>query len=374
MATYNNEYYAKQQQYPSQSILNASNISIKNHKNETVTTNMYDFSNDFLGIPKNGKASVSNSFNRFKHTEGLDYSSSNITYVFFTRPHMNLMYNNTIQDSFIRSMQGSSPDSTAHQVLRNLDGLAEGASDSDNTFNYILSNSVESFETKDNILKTKDLAENFSGGKLTLGDSMTDSLMSDTFTINYTEYSDMSITIMHKVWVDYIHMVKKNMAAPYICKKSPNATAHAATSNGTGYNTGTDGATRTVDYVKDKIIDYACSVYVFRLAEDGMTIKYYAKYTGVFPTTIPYSAFSYTAGENKLKQLSISYTYSFKEDMNPEILKEFKLLTSQPVKDSQDKIPQLKYNWCDSVYITQREGFNGNTDNLLIFKKNNKSK
>ena len=140
----------------------------------------------------------------------------------------------------------------------------------------------------------------------------------------------MSITLLHKVWVDYINAVKINRISP---------------SRGTSSD--------STDYILEKKVDYASSVYYFLLDADGCTIKYYAKYTGVFPTNVPYSAMSFKLGESNIKKLSIQYQYSFKEDLNPEILDEFIKLTYSNDMPKRDNDFRADKTWFNYVRITR---------------------
>ena len=304
-------------------------------------------------------------FNTFRVSEGIDYFSSNITYIFFTKPMMNLISPKNINDDFIRSLQVSEPSSTSHLILEQLDAL----SSTSGCFNMLLSNTAESFDLKDNILKTKEVGETRMGSKIILGDNSMESYNSDSFTIQYTELSDMSITKMHKTWVDYIHLVKHNEAAPYMCKSTEGANALSAPKakddTSKYYYSYTQNQSTSRDFVQDKVLDYVCSVYYFRTAEDGCTLKYWAKYTGVFPLNVPFSAMSFSMGENKLKQLSVNYTYSFKEDMNTAILLEFQhLCNNSGWKFPTGQITDIRDNWAYGVCLDP-------TFTKLIFIGNN---
>lgn len=274
-----------------------------------------------------------NQINRFRNNEGQDYLASGVGYVFMTKPHLNIALNEKIGDAFINSIKRSSSE-TAKQIVADLDGLHGGGTHT--KFINLITNSVEAFETKDISLKTRDIGETFLGEKLYWGDTMFESMGGDNFTLEFTEYSDMSITLLHKTWVDYIHAVKTNKIQPY------RADMH--------------GNTTGVDYVKLRMVDYASSLYYFLLDVDGQTIKYFAKYTGVFPVSVPYSAMSFNLGESHVKKLNIQYQYSFKEDMDPRILDEFAYLTDSGISEKYDKYiddNNLQNNWRDKVGISK---------------------
>lgn len=271
-----------------------------------------------------------NHINRFRNVEGTDYFSSGIAYVFMTKPHLNLAKQKDIYDPFLRMMRDGNSE-LCKQTIANLDAKYGNG---DGKFINIITNSAETFETKDNILKTKEDGETWVGDKIVFGDNQTESLGADTFNIEYTEYNDMALTYLHKTWVDYIHAVKRNKLHPY---KSTDT-----------YNTG------GCDYVQLKIIDYVSSVYYFVLDPDGHTIRYFSKYTGVFPTSIPYSAMSFKLGDSNLRKLNITYQYSFKEDLDPRILDEFAALSGTVENDfTYINDGKLHNNWRSGVAISE---------------------
>jgi len=260
-------------------------------------------------------------FNRFRLTSEADYSTSGISYVFFTKPHLNIKKQPNTYDSFINSLKNAA--GIGAKITNSLDG--KNSSEGTN-FIALLTNSVESFDTKDTTIDTEEVADNFLGDKMILPMTTISSVTADNFSVEYNEYSDLSIMLLHKVWVDYMHLVKRGSLSPYKDDKIG------------------------LDYIKDKIIDYVSSVYYFRMAEDGQKIKYFSKYTGVFPTNVPYSAMSFHLGDTGVKKVTIQYAYSFKEDMKLEILDDFQSLCSNNViSHSYDTI---KDNWKGYVNLS----------------------
>lgn len=74
------------------------------------------------------------------------------------------------------------------------------------------------------------------------------------------------------------------------------------------------------NYIIYKIIHDQMAVYKIVVEDDGETILYYAKYWGVYPTTVPRDSFSEINTELKY---SVSFNASFVEDMDPMILADF---------------------------------------------------
>ena len=69
------------------------------------------------------------------------------------------------------------------------------------------------------------------------------------------------------------------------------------------------------------------SIYYFVLNPDGKTIKYWIKYTGCYPTEIPSTSLQYNRGSSENVELNLTFQYTLKEEMNPDILKEFNLIS-----------------------------------------------
>lgn len=79
------------------------------------------------------------------------------------------------------------------------------------------------------------------------------------------------------------------------------------------------------EMINDGILDYTSSIYYFVLEPDGKTLKFWSKYTGCWPTLIPYEELSYSRGDHSVSDLSLSFSYNSREDMNPSILEDFNI-------------------------------------------------
>lgn len=244
-----------------------------------------------LGIEKTSH-SYYNSFNRFKNHEGMDFLESGIGYFFFTKPQLNLSGQDEsllkIHYPFIYMYK----DKAAYTNMFN-----------GRNFVYPLTNLGTGFDTHDIVMETDEYSNTFRGYKMVAPTTTVKSEVAGDFSINYLETSDMYVTTYHKIWLDYIQGVREGVLKPI-----PGAIK--GLSNKTGKN-------------RTGYIDYMCSVYYFLLDVDGQSIKYWAKYTGVFPTNLPYSTFKWEQGQSELRKMSINYQYNYKEDMNPILLEEF---------------------------------------------------
>lgn len=242
-------------------------------------------------------------FNRFKRPVP-DYNLVGaMPYVFFTRPGLRLFDSKSVllpthKDTFFEWMDNNFRDAT-RSLTHHFKNKQSG-----HHFNPFLSNAAESFELSDEVIKTVDHGNTYTGWKLMYARNSIDSNAAGQFNVSYTDSKELTVYNMHKLWVEYMDKMQRGYLIP------------------------------AIDYTHKKVIDYACSVYFFLTASDGETILYWAKYTGVFPLNTPSSAYSWTKGQSvSLPKFTINYAYSFREEMKPIILSEFNYL-SRALKDT----------------------------------------
>ena len=222
--------------------------------------------------------------NKYKILDQLDSLTTGYSFIFITTPSLNFSKDNLNKEPFFRDIKQTEP------YL--LDYLTTSPGKS--PFIRILTNRAKSFETKDTVLRTRTVGETFEGYKLQLGGSPVESLVADQFSITYWEDSNLTIIKLHKIWTEYMEHVRRGRFVP------------------------------SKQVLETGTIDYLSSLYYFLLSPDGETIIYYAKYTGVAPIAVPYSSLGYRLGEiNSNVELTIPYIYSFKEDLDPDILNDF---------------------------------------------------
>lgn len=235
-------------------------------------------------------AALFNSFDRYKVPFPEYHLAKTYSYVFFTRPDLNIMVNDSLSAQVMN-------DPLYYYLYKNdkniLKSLTSGFSSS-HSFQTFLSNTAQSFEVSDEFVRTVEHGETYTGYKVQYGTSNIESRTAGTFSVTYTDDKNYTIYKIHKAWVDYISRVYRGELLP------------------------------KAEYRYKKVLDYACSVYYFVCAEDGETILFWTKYFGVFPTNIPASTSSWGKGNLiKTPEYSISYAYAFKEDFTPLTLAEF---------------------------------------------------
>lgn len=236
-------------------------------------------------------------FNRFKIAMPGFNSHKVFPYVFFTRPDIDIVSptDGNIKKEFARDplygfMYNNNPD-----LLRSLNRSLDG----DHDFNVFLSNAARSFEPSDEVIRTVEHGETYTGWKTVYARNTNESNTAGQFSVQYMDNTNYDIFKMHKIWLDYMNRAYRG--AIQMDRKK----------------------------IHQKILDYACAMYYIVCAEDGETILYWCKYWGVFPINTPASASGYTAGAIPVTpNFSINYMYAMKEDYDPATLVEFNILST----------------------------------------------
>jgi LysM repeat protein len=229
-----------------------------------------------------------------------DFYESGYAFVFFTTPSINVGIGKDVPMPNGKSMNYAKYNINADSFFMELDNnephiLASLTTDLPNMSPIVrlLTNRFRGFDPEDTTMKTAIVKEDLVGFKQLLPQSYVDSTVAGSFNVSYIEDSDLSVTKTHKAWLTYMEHVRRGkMFASF-------------------------------DAIQSGYLDYMSSMYYFTLKPDGMTISYFAKYTGVVPTGIPYSSFSHKIGDHGLVELSIPYIFNYKEDLNPDIIADF---------------------------------------------------
>lgn len=245
-----------------------------------------------------------NSFNRNKVAFPDKELNKTFAYVFFTRPDLNILKQSS-GNKFSLHRQVELDGKFLYLWENNpwcLKSLVAGGSPY-HKFMTFLSNEALSFEVGDLVIKTHEHGETYNGHKVLYGRSDIESNVAGEMSVRYIDTVNLDVYKLHLAWVDYINKVSRGIFSP---KRS---------------------------YVKDKILDYACSCYYFLCGPDGSTILYWQKLTGVFPINTGENVFSWDSGTLLAKpEINIKYMYSFKSSMDPIILDEFNLRSSKSNK------------------------------------------
>ena len=283
-------------------------------------------------------------YNRFKLPTWNNYIKKSYSHVFFVRPDLNLIQDNAIAtDDNLPLHQQFKGDGSWVYASKNCPNLirelTQQSSGFDNEFMMLLSSRARGFQVNDESIEDDGYGTTLTGYNIHYGKSNIKSKVGGNLSINYNEDKSLSIYKLHKLWTDYISDTFRGKYTPKL------------------------------EYIKNKIIDYATCVYYFICDEDGETILFWSKYWGVFPVNSPSSNFSYTAGNvNPIsnEEMRVDYKYSWKEDFNPLSIVEFNTHSNKlPWTYTESYNPNtltMSQTWGGAPFI---EVYNGN-DNLLV--------
>lgn len=229
---------------------------------------------------------------RILHNELMEVKG--IPYLFVTTPMLNLNTDNIKKDSYLSWMANTNPSVLSMLSYGNVQSNAYSTT---NPFIPLLFNHALSFDAKDTVSKTKEVGETFYGYKLTLPAADVDSIVGDEVSIRYRDQQGLPVLHLHKTWFEYHNKVRRGLLAP------------------------------SRDAILNHYLDYTSSIYFFLTEMDGETLQYWCKMTGVAPINVPYSVFGGEWNNHDIIEYTIQYVYSFKEDLNPDILLDFNKLT-----------------------------------------------
>jgi len=117
------------------------------------------------------------------------------------------------------------------------------------------------------------------------------------FNIKFRELSGLLVSKIVKVWYNYIKAVTRGDIKP--------RDAH----------------------IRNNVIDYKSSAYMFAFKPDFKSIEYYAKFTGIYPNNFPTSVFSEELTQFNDVVLDIEFSYDRFDFLESDIIEEFNSIT-----------------------------------------------
>lgn len=171
-----------------------------------------------------------------------------------------------------------------------------------------------------------------------------DSQSSGEFSINLIENSNLGVSMLAYLWLQYMDNTGKGIMNPHM------------------------------DTVLNLEYDYMSSVYWFVTGADGFSIKLYGKLTGVYPLGVPLtSLIPNERGSFTDPKISLSFHYNHSEIMDPAIIYDFNVLCDtaayQTNWDNINKGPNVFNSkiaqWYDKVYKPTK----GGTDDNIALRK-----
>lgn len=127
--------------------------------------------------------------------------------------------------------------------------------------------------------------------------------------------------------------------------------------------------------IKENRLDYVSSLYYFKLDRDAKTIKYWAKYNGVFPINNPSEAFGWQASSTNMTSLNANFSFDSREELTFSILDDFNN-TSLGIKDIDSSPSSNNFTldmFSESAVLNKASGLVDQVP-LIYYVEDNKSK
>lgn len=263
-------------------------------------------------------------FNRYGYIDLFDKNTGNREYLFFTKPDLNIFDGSTYASPLAPGLGNSPLFTNAYDrfktVLGQLQGSATPLNGSKNPFMCLLSNRVKSKLELPNIsAETIQTSSNIYGTNISY---RSHSLKSDNgfdFNLTFEDSQNLEIYMLVKLYDEYIRMMKLGRVAP---KR---------------------------DYIINNILSDQFSIYKFIVSDDGETIIYWAKVTGAFFTDVPRGDFSDPPQDGF--KYSLSFHGQFPDDMKPEILTDFNMVSPGAVDGNYKQVFNSSLNVIDNSWV-----------------------
>lgn len=292
-------------------------------------------------------------YNKFVRFPGPDpYNAMTVTheYLFFTKPDLHLINLNTngianalanvpfFEDAVVRYR------SVCEQLQVSLiNKPGNTVTGSRNPFAAILSNTVRSGLDLPDIESENDqeTGANVYGTKITYRGNSYTSDQECSFSLEFEDTKYLEVYMFFKIYDEYCR--RKNLGLIELDPSSKSS----------------NDDSRWINYVLNKVLHDQFSVYKFVVGEDGITLIYWAKYTGVFPTGVPRSAFSDMTNEEGQK-ITVNFKAQFVRDMDPAILGDFNTVALTDYYNGLYDLPlynqntqQMDGTWSSMPYIAK---------------------
>jgi len=160
-------------------------------------------------------------------------------------------------------------------------------------FSYLLSNAIKSLSIPDYALESKEGFENMFGHRFSFGTTGRKSGYQNDFSINFYDTSDLLLLNIFKTWVKYIEIMYEGQADLLV---NPMQTGN---------------------------LDYLGALYYFVLEPDNQTIVHWGRYTGIYPTSVPFSTINMSVGSSDLPEFSVNFKSQWHEWNSLAVLQDF---------------------------------------------------
>ena len=267
-------------------------------------------------------------YSRFGYVDPYNTHKKTKEYLFFTKPDLNILGTSGTLNSQIA--ENSFFFSDAIDRYRHVaESLNYSYSISSGPFVPLLTNAVNSaLELPSISADTIETAKNVYGVGLSYRGSSFKSDNDFEFSLDFRDSKFLDVYMYFKMYDEYERMKWLGEVSPKI------------------------------EYIKNKILHDQFSIYKFIVAEDGMTLIYWARCVGVMPLSVPREAMANIDGE---LTFSVNFKAQFVYDMDPRILRDFNNI-GLSYRSGMSNLPLFntstkRYNgkWARCPYVMTRE-------------------
>lgn len=261
-----------------------------------------DNMSDAIDIPYGARQSMFDNkyFNRYRMIYPGDELVTGKKYCFIVKPDLNIL-DAVEKDPYFANFYMTKPyiaQALTHVDILSATGGNNGITE-DNHFISFLTPRAMSFALPDFNVQEYKLDQPFTGFSTSYAGNSNEIRTNQSTQIQFRETDNLDVTALFDAWIKYIDLVSYGIVSPYY-----------------------DYVTSRMEYGVP-IIDYATSIYEIITKPDGSEIIYWAKFTGLFPTTIPHSNYQFTYEDRMDTAIEIQFSGGLPETLNPKILEEF---------------------------------------------------
>lgn len=282
------------------------NTSVSSDKAQDIDNDYYKSILHYHNIYQRNEIDLFNKTYRFGVFNPFGTISNAREFLFFTKPDLNIYDreddSGTVKNKLVSNLSNLPYWKDLAKNRKNIIKSLQLSADPKDNFNHLLQNQVTSNLEVSGLTATSiDTATNMYGVSISYRGSSEASDDNLDFSLEFKDTKWLDVYYFFKTYEEYETLKHHGTIRPW--KK----------------------------YIENKIIHDQFCIYKFIVDEDMETIIYWAKYYGVMPMSLPRDAFSNANFDNGISY-SIDFKAAFFEDMKPEILDDFNLISEEYYK------------------------------------------
>lgn len=270
-----------------------------------------------------------NSFSRAGFIDPFNEITKTREYIFFTKPDLNILSGSRVQSELSNNFFMVECAERYPEVIHQLQ-LSADSGYKRLALSPLLSNAVQgSLELPGLSADSIETARNIYGTSISYRGTSYKSDQAHEFTLDFKDDKWLNVYMYFKIYDEYERIKASGNVSP------------------------------KEDYILNKILHDQIAIYKFIVAEDGMTILYWARAMGCYPTGAPRDSMSNLGPETTF---SVSFYSQFVSDMDPRILYDFNRITSGSRRDTMRMYDEANHRvdgtWASCPFVMMRG--NGN--------------